>query len=104
MIYSSKDICVCQPFCRNSQDEQQGTRFTSLNHRAIVFPWIWRCVSGMHVSCVAALRDYYGLEKKLVTVHEPGQMLGWLDEDLKSIIGDVRHFPRKVNFGFRNEN
>lgn len=83
--------------------------FTSLNHQLpdrIPVDFGATNVSGMHVSCVAALRDYYGLEKKLVTVHEPGQMLGWLDEDLKSIIGvDVEPiFPRKVNFGFRNEN
>lgn len=28
-------------------------------------------VTGMHVSCVAALREYYGLEKRPVKVHEP---------------------------------
>ena len=44
-------------------------------------------VTGIHVSCVAALRDYYGLEKRLVRVHEPYQMLGWLDEDLKQAMG-----------------
>ena len=32
-------------------------------------------VTGMHVSCFAALRDYYGLEKHPVRVHEPVQML-----------------------------
>ena len=35
-------------------------------------------VTGIHVSCVAALRDYYGLEKRPVKVHEPFQMLGLL--------------------------
>jgi len=44
-------------------------------------------VTGMHVSVVAALRDYYGLEKRLVKVHEPYQMLGWIDEDLKQAMG-----------------
>ena len=59
-------------------------------------------VSGMHVSCVAALRDFFGLEKRLVKVHEPGQMLGWIDEDLKQIMGiDVEGvFPRMNKFGF----
>ena len=33
-------------------------------------------VTGIHVSCVAALRDWFGLEKRLVKVHEPYQMLG----------------------------
>ena len=39
-------------------------------------------VTGIHVSCVAALRDYYGLPKIPVKVHEPYQMLGWMDDDL----------------------
>ena len=33
-------------------------------------------VTGIHVSAVAALRGYYGLEKRLVKVLDPGQMLG----------------------------
>ena len=62
-------------------------------------------VTGIHVSCVAALRDHYGLEKRLVKVHEPYQMLGLLDEDLKRAIGvDVQGVPgRETLFGFRND-
>ncbi len=44
-------------------------------------------VSGMHITCVAALRDYYGLEKRPVKVHEPFQMLGLIEEDLKTVLG-----------------
>jgi uroporphyrinogen-III decarboxylase len=44
-------------------------------------------VSSLHVSCVAALRDYFGLEKRLVKACEPYQMLGTLDEDLKQAMG-----------------
>jgi hypothetical protein len=82
--------------------------FTSLRHQSpdrIPVDFGGTNTTGMHVSCVAALRDFYGLAKTPVTVHEPGQMLGWLDEDLKQIIGvDVESlFPPKVNFGFRNE-
>lgn len=44
-------------------------------------------VTGMHYSCVAALRDYYGLEKRTVKVYEPFQMLGLIEEDLKKAIG-----------------
>src|SRR5450759_4088038 len=44
-------------------------------------------VTGMHVSVVAALRDHYRLEKRVVKVHEPYQMLGWIDEDLKQAAG-----------------
>lgn len=62
-------------------------------------------VTGIHVSCVAALRDYYGLEKRPVKVHEPFQMLGLLDEDLKQVLGvDVEGvFRRKTMFGFENK-
>ncbi len=61
-------------------------------------------VTGIHVSCVAELRDYFGLEKRLVKVWEPYQMLGALDEDLKQAIGiDVDGVYRpKTNFGYRN--
>jgi hypothetical protein len=44
-------------------------------------------VTGIHVSCVAALRRHYGLEAGPVKVIDPGQMLGELDEDLKCVIG-----------------
>ena len=62
-------------------------------------------VTGVHASCVAALRDYYALEKRPVKIHEPYQMLGLLDEDLKQAMGiDVEGvFPRKTMFGFPNE-
>jgi hypothetical protein len=62
-------------------------------------------VTGMHVSCVAALRRRYGLERRPVKVHEPFQMLGWVDEDLKQAVGiDVEGvFPRTTMFGFANE-
>lgn len=63
-------------------------------------------VTGIHVSCVAALRDYYGLERRVVKVHEPYQMLGLVEDDLKDAMGlDVDGvFPRKTLFGFANEN
>jgi hypothetical protein len=59
-------------------------------------------VTGIHVSCVAALREYYGLAKGPVKVHEPFQMLGLLDEDLKQAMGvDVEGvFRRRTMFGF----
>src|SRR5579872_2160249 len=61
-------------------------------------------VTGMHVSCVAALRDYFGLPKQLVKVHEPYQMLGLIEEDLQRAmdIGVEGVFPRKTMFGFVN--
>jgi hypothetical protein len=61
-------------------------------------------VTGIHVSCIAALRDYFGLEKRLVKAHEPYQMLGIVDEDLKQAMGiDVEGvgLPTTI-FGYRN--
>jgi hypothetical protein len=58
--------------------------------------------TGIHVSCVAALRDHYGLEKRPVRVHEPYQMLGLVDEDLQNAMGldVVCVYPRGTLFGF----
>jgi hypothetical protein len=63
-------------------------------------------VTGMHVDIVIALRDRYGLEKRPVKVHEPYQMLGFIDEDLKRALGiDFEGvYGAETIFGFRNEN
>ena len=59
-------------------------------------------VTGIHVSCVAALRDYYGLARRPVKVHEPYQMLGLVEDDLRAAMGldVVGVFPAKTMFGF----
>ena len=44
-------------------------------------------VTGIHCRTVAALRDYYGLEKKPVRIVEPLQLLGEVDNELADIIG-----------------
>jgi len=63
-------------------------------------------VTGIHVSCVAALRRHYGLGNDPVKVIEPGQMLGEIDESLKLAMGidtePVR--GRTTRFGFPAEN
>jgi len=63
-------------------------------------------VTGMHVTCVAALRNHYGLEKRCVKVYEPYQMLGLIENDLADAIGcdTVAISSRKTMFGFQNEN
>ena len=63
-------------------------------------------VTGMHCSVVEGLREYYGLEKRPVKIHEPYQMLGFIEEDLQEAIGiNVSGvFARKNMFGFSNEN
>jgi hypothetical protein len=88
---------------QSSRDRLQA----ALNHRdpgRIPIDFGSSAVTGIHVSCVAALRDYYGLEKRPVKVHEPYQMLGWIDEDLRRAMGIdvVGVFSRKNLFGFEN--
>lgn len=87
----------------NSRDKLQN----SLNHRGGPVPIDFgsTAVTGMHVETVAALRDYYGLEKRLVKVHEPYQMLGLIEEDLKQALGvDVEGVTgRNTMFGFPTE-
>jgi hypothetical protein len=63
-------------------------------------------VSGIHVSSVAGLRDYYGLEKKPVKAIDPGMMLGEVEEDLKQAMGlDVDGVMKLgTRFGFPAEN
>jgi hypothetical protein len=79
---------------------------TSLSHRQpdrVPIDFGGTPVTGIQVSCVAGLRDYFGLEKQFVRVHEPYQMLGMLDEDLKQAMGiDMEGVYRpKTSFGFR---
>ncbi len=59
-------------------------------------------VTGMHVSCVAALREHFGLEPVPVRVIDPGQMLGEIGSDLKDRLGiDTEPlFRRSTKFGF----
>jgi len=63
-------------------------------------------VTGIHVSVVAALRDFYGLERRPVRVHEPYQMLGFVEEDLMDAMGidTLGIFPRCTTFGFPAQN
>lgn len=79
----------------------------ALNHRqpdSIPMDFGASNVTGMHASCVAALRDHYGLEKRLVKICEPYQMLGLIEDDLKEALGvDVTPLAsRTTMFGFEN--
>ena len=80
----------------------------AMNHRQpdrVPIDFGGTAVTGVHVSCVAALRDYYGLEKRPVKVHEPFQMLGLLEDDLLDAMGVdvVGVFSRGTMFGFPTE-
>lgn len=88
-----------------SRERLQAT----LEHRApdaIPVDFNGTAVTGMNVRCVIRLREHYGLEKRLVKMHEPYQMLGWIDADLQAVLGlDVEGvFAPETLFGFRNEN
>ena len=81
----------------------------ALNHRQpdrIPVDFNGTAVTGMHVKCVIGLREHYGLENRLVRVHEPYQMLGWIDDDLQTVLGiDVEGvYGPETMFGYRNEN
>ncbi len=62
-------------------------------------------VTGLHVSVVAALREYYGLDRHPVRVIEPYQMLGEVEDDLKEALGiDTDGIMGRLTlFGFPNE-
>ena len=77
----------------------------ALNHRTpdrIPIDFGGTTVTGMHVSCVTALREHYGLDRHLVKVIEIGQMLGEIEEDLRRALGiDVEAVARaRSKWGF----
>jgi len=77
----------------------------ALNHKqpdAVPIDFGATAVTGMHASCVAALRRHYGLEKRPVRIHEPFQMLALIEEDLLDALGIdvVGVFSRNTTFGF----
>jgi hypothetical protein len=81
----------------------------ALEHRApdrVPIDFGGSAVTGLHVTCVAALREYFGLERRPVKVHEPYQMLGLVEDDLAQAIGaDIEGaFLPKTIFSFRNAN
>lgn len=62
----------------------------SLNHvqpDKIAVDFCGHACSGMHVDVLARLREYYGLEKKPITVWDAYLMIGEMDDDLRDIIG-----------------
>jgi hypothetical protein len=80
----------------------------ALNHRqpdAVPLDLGGTFVTGMHCSVVAALREALGLERRPVKVHEPYQMLGFFEEDLRRAIGaDVEGVvPASTIFGYPAE-
>jgi hypothetical protein len=78
---------------------------SALSHRApdaLPIDFGGSFVTGIHVSCVAALRRHFGLGRDPVRVIDPGQMLGEVGDDLKQIIGISTEgiVRRMTRFGF----
>ena len=81
----------------------------ALNHRQpdkVPVDFGATAVTGIHVRIVAALRDFFGLEKRPVKAYEPYQMLGMIEPDLQEALGvDIEGVPaQETLFGFPNEN
>lgn len=81
----------------------------ALNHRQpdrVPVDFGGTAVTGIHVNVVTGLRDHYRLENKTVKAHEPYQMLGYIEEDLKQVLGiDVEGvYAAETMFGYRNVN
>ena len=62
-------------------------------------------VTGIHASCVEALRRHYGLEPHPVRICEPFQMLGEIEPDLVDALGSdlIGLSGRGTMFGFAQE-
>jgi len=63
-------------------------------------------VSGIHCLAMERLRKHYGLDEHPVYVHEPGQMLGLVEDDLAEAIGidTIGCFAPKNAIGVENTN
>jgi len=81
---------------------------TALNHKPGPVPIDFggSHTSGIHVSCVAALRRHFGLPQHPVKAFEPYQMLGLIEDDLRDALGidTLGLFGRDTMFGFPNVN
>jgi hypothetical protein len=62
-------------------------------------------VTGIHASCIAALRNHFGLDPHPVRIIEPYQMLGLVEPDLLDALGidTCSVLPPKNLFGFENK-
>lgn len=80
----------------------------ALNHKEgkVPFDLGGTPVSGIHAKPLERLREYYGLEKRPVTIIEPYQMLGRVDDDLREAMGidTVPFWSPYTMFGYFNDN
>lgn len=101
---------MCQSYHNDTQTLISGREKlrTALEHRNGPVPLDMgsTTITGMHVSCLAALRKHFGLDNGPIKVHDPYQMLGWFDEDiLEALRIDISGvFSPWTLFGFENKN
>ena len=79
----------------------------ALNHKSGPVPVDFGAfpTTGIHASIVEQLRDRYGLDKRPVTILEPYQMLGEIEDDLREAMGiDTKPlWGQWTMYGFKNE-
>ncbi len=79
----------------------------TLNHKEpdrVVMDFGATAITGMSANCVYALKKHYGIDTP-TRIHEPFQLLGEIDEDMRQALGvDVVDVTDNSNmFGFQNE-
>ncbi|MGI6174885.1 MAG: uroporphyrinogen decarboxylase family protein [Christensenellales bacterium] len=81
----------------------------TINHKdpgEVVLDFGATAITGINAIALDKLRDAYGLPKQMIKVHEPFQLLGMVEEDLRQTLGvDVVEINDGYNmFGFKNDN
>ena len=81
----------------------------TINHRdpgKVVVDMGSTSITGINVNALAALRDALGLEKRPLKVHEPFQLLGMIDDDIREVLGlCIAEVSNNFTiFGYENKN
>ena len=81
----------------------------TINHRdpgKVVVDMGSTSITGINANALAALRDALGLEKRPIKVHEPLQLLGTVDDDLRERLGlCIAEVSNNYTiFGYENKN
>jgi hypothetical protein len=81
----------------------------TINHRdpgKVVVDMGSTSITGINANALAALRDALGLEKRTIKVHEPFQLLGMIDDDIRETLGlCIAEVSNNYTiFGYENKN
>ena len=82
---------------------------STINHREpgkVVVDMGSTSITGINANALTALRDALGLEKRPIKVHEPFQLLGMIDDDLREALGlCIAEVSNNFTiFGYENKN